>query len=75
MRNEQDELFASVDALLEQAAAQNDLPDPAERKRLREAGGLSQDQVARALSVRRETITGWESGRTEPRPPKPGTRR
>ena len=70
MPHEQDELFASVDALLEQAAAQNDLPAPAERKRLREAGGLSQDQVARALSVRRETITGWESGRTEPRPPK-----
>lgn len=70
MPNEQDALFASVDALLEQAAAQDDLPDPAERKRLREAGGLSQDQVARALSVRRETVTGWESGRTDPRPPK-----
>ncbi|MEV8569675.1 helix-turn-helix domain-containing protein [Streptomyces sp. NPDC051322] len=70
MSHEQDKLFASVDALLEQAAAQDDLPDPGERKRLREAGGLSQDQVARALSVRRETITGWESGRTEPRPPK-----
>lgn len=68
--NEQHELFASVDALLEQAAAQCDLPEPAERKRLREAAGLSQDQVARALSVRRETITGWESGRTEPRAPK-----
>lgn len=70
MPNDQDELFASVDALLEQAAAQDALPEPAERKRLREAGGLSQDQVAKALSVRRETITSWELGRTEPRPPK-----
>ncbi|WP_220377959.1 helix-turn-helix domain-containing protein, partial [Streptomyces inhibens] len=70
MPNEQDELFASVDALLEQAAAPDALPEPAERKRLREAGGLSQDQIAKALSVRRETITSWESGRTEPRPPK-----
>ncbi|MDX3853206.1 helix-turn-helix transcriptional regulator [Streptomyces sp. AK02-01A] len=70
MPHGQDELFASVDALLEEVAAQEALPDPEERKRLREASGLSQEQVARALSVRRETITGWESGRTDPRPPK-----
>ncbi|AVZ77965.1 transcriptional regulator (plasmid) [Streptomyces lunaelactis] len=70
MPQEQDKLFASVDALLEQAAAQDDLPEPEERKRLREAGGLSQEQVARALSVRRETVTAWESGRAEPRAPK-----
>lgn len=52
------------------AAAPDDLPAPAERKRLREAAGLSQDQVSNALNVRRETVTGWEAGRTEPRPPK-----
>ncbi|RST16031.1 helix-turn-helix transcriptional regulator, partial [Streptomyces sp. WAC05374] len=69
MPNEQEQLFAAVDALLEQAA-QDPLPDPDERKRLREAAGLSQDQIARALSVRRETVTGWETGRTEPRAPK-----
>lgn len=68
--DEQTALFASVDALLEQAAAPDDLPAPAERKRLREAAGLSQDQVSKALNVRRETVTGWEAGRTEPRPPK-----
>ncbi|MBZ9645023.1 helix-turn-helix domain-containing protein [Streptomyces sp. PSKA30] len=69
MSDEQNELFASVDALLEQAAAPDALPVPAERKRLREAAGLSQDQIAKALNVRRETVTGWEAGRTEPRPP------
>ncbi|MCX4911941.1 helix-turn-helix domain-containing protein [Streptomyces sp. NBC_00878] len=69
MSDEQNGLFASVDALLEQAAAPDALPVPAERKRLREAAGLSQDQVAKALDVRRETVTGWEAGRTEPRPP------
>ncbi|MFV0131033.1 telomere-associated protein Tap [Streptomyces sp. HMX112] len=69
MPDEQDQLFAAVDALLE-AAAQEALPGPEERKRLREAAGLSQEQVAHALSVRRETVTGWESGRTDPRPPK-----
>lgn len=67
--SEQNGLFASVDALLEQAAAPDALPAPAERKRLREAAGLSQDQVAKALNVRRETVTGWEAGRTDPRPP------
>ncbi|MEV4333069.1 helix-turn-helix domain-containing protein [Streptomyces sp. NPDC049597] len=70
MADEQAELFAAVDALLEQAATQDTLPAPAERKRLREAAGVSQEQVARALKVRRETVTSWEAGRTEPRPPK-----
>ncbi|MER6218795.1 helix-turn-helix transcriptional regulator [Streptomyces sp. NPDC001674] len=68
--NEQTTLFAAVDALLEEAAAKDGLPAPDERKRLREAAGLSQDQIAKALSVRRETITSWETGRTAPRPPK-----
>ncbi len=70
MPEERDRLFAAVDALLEEAAAPDALPEPGERKRLREAAGLSQEQIARALDVRRETVTGWESGRTEPRPPK-----
>ncbi|MEU6324864.1 helix-turn-helix domain-containing protein [Streptomyces sp. NPDC047009] len=70
MSDEQNRLFTAVDALLEQAAAPDVLPAPAERKRLREAASLSQEQIAQALNVRRETVTGWESGRTEPRPPK-----
>ncbi|MFF9864491.1 telomere-associated protein Tap [Streptomyces sp. NPDC013953] len=69
MSHEQEQLFAAVDALVEQAA-QDALPEPPERRRLREAAGLSQDQVAQALSVRRETVTSWETGRTDPRPPK-----
>jgi transcriptional regulator with XRE-family HTH domain len=65
----ENELFNAVDALLEQVA-QDDLPDPAERKRLREAAGLSQAQIAAALNARREAVGNWEAGRTEPRPPK-----
>ncbi|MEU7579948.1 helix-turn-helix domain-containing protein [Streptomyces sp. NPDC041068] len=65
----EDQLFSAVDALLEQAA-QDGLPVPAERKRLREAAGLSQEQVAQAMNTRREAVGNWESGRTEPRPPK-----
>ncbi|MEV4905729.1 helix-turn-helix transcriptional regulator [Streptomyces albidoflavus] len=70
MAGERNQLFASVDALLQEAAAPDALPAPAERKRLRECAGLSQDQVARALDVRRETVSGWEAGRAEPRAPK-----
>ncbi|MGW4186240.1 telomere-associated protein Tap [Streptomyces albidoflavus] len=65
----ENELFSAVDALLEQVA-QNDLPIPAERKRLREAAGLSQAQIASALDARREAVGNWETGKTEPRPPK-----
>ncbi|KUJ69459.1 transcriptional regulator [Streptomyces albus subsp. albus] len=60
------ELFDAVDALLASRAA---LPPPAERKRLRKAHGLTVDEVAAALKVRRATVSGWESGKTEPRPP------
>ncbi|GAA3712514.1 helix-turn-helix transcriptional regulator [Streptomyces tremellae] len=58
------ELFDVVDALIEDHAP---LPPPAGRKRLREAHGLSQEQVAKALRVRRTTVMSWENGRTEPR--------
>jgi DNA-binding XRE family transcriptional regulator len=64
-------LFSAVDALLEQVPA-DDLPPPAERKRLREAAGLSQTQIASALGTRREAVGNWEAGRTEPRPPQRG---
>ncbi|WP_338316081.1 helix-turn-helix transcriptional regulator, partial [Streptomyces bohaiensis] len=60
------ELFDAVDALLASRAA---LPPPEERKRLRAAHGLTIDEVATALQVRRATVSGWESGKTEPRPP------
>ncbi|MFJ7258425.1 telomere-associated protein Tap [Streptomyces sp. NPDC098085] len=60
------ELFDAVDALLASRAV---LPPPTERKRLRAAHGLTIDEVAGALKVRRATVSGWESGKTEPRPP------
>ncbi|MGW0608675.1 telomere-associated protein Tap [Streptomyces sp. NPDC002640] len=60
------ELFDAVDALVASRAA---LPPPTERKRLRAAHGLTIDEVATALKVRRATVSGWENGKTEPRPP------
>lgn len=58
-----DSLFDAVDALL---AAAEPLPDPAERRRLREAGKLSLEQVGRALGVTGRTVAGWESAKSEP---------
>ena len=59
----QDDLFDAVDALLQQAAP---LPEPAERERLRVAGGLSRPDVGRALGVSASAVAGWETGRSEP---------
>ncbi|WP_440581262.1 telomere-associated protein Tap [Streptomyces sp. PT19] len=60
------ELFDAVDALV---ASRSPLPPPAERRRLRQAHALTLDEVASALGVRRATVGGWESGKSEPRPP------
>ncbi|MFF5934321.1 sigma factor-like helix-turn-helix DNA-binding protein [Streptomyces sp. NPDC012508] len=43
------------------------MPSPKERRRLREARGLSEDQVAEAMGVTRATVRSWETGRTTPR--------
>ncbi|MEV3872807.1 sigma factor-like helix-turn-helix DNA-binding protein [Streptomyces sp. NPDC049906] len=43
------------------------LPSPGERRRLREAGGLTPEQVADRVGVTRETVRSWEAGRTAPR--------
>ncbi|WDF40686.1 helix-turn-helix domain-containing protein [Streptomyces sp. T12] len=45
----------------------NPLPPPEERRRLREAGSLTQAQVADQVGVNRETVRAWEIGRTSPR--------
>ncbi|MFF4151712.1 helix-turn-helix domain-containing protein [Streptomyces sp. NPDC001651] len=43
------------------------LPPPTERRRLREAGSLTQAQVAKRLGVSRRTVRAWETGRAAPR--------
>ncbi|MFJ8850211.1 helix-turn-helix domain-containing protein [Streptomyces sp. NPDC102437] len=43
------------------------LPSPEERRRLREAKSLSEEQVAAAMGVTRATVRSWETGRTTPR--------
>ncbi|WP_411137978.1 telomere-associated protein Tap [Streptomyces sp. C10] len=63
----EEELIARAAELLARGPL---LPPPAERKRLREAAGLTQQDVATALRTKRETVNGWETGRTTPRPPR-----
>ncbi|GAA1246851.1 hypothetical protein GCM10009665_42260 [Kitasatospora nipponensis] len=65
-----DDLFASIDALLARPRPVEDLPVPAERERLRKLGEYTQEDLAKALKTRRETIVRWEAGTTDPRPPK-----
>lgn len=61
--------FAAVDALLDATGPVDDgLPAVAERRRLRRAWKLTQDQVAVKVGVSRETVSGWETGRWEPEP-------
>ncbi|WP_399133780.1 telomere-associated protein Tap [Streptomyces sp. Li-HN-5-11] len=63
----EEELFAAVDALLE---GEPQLPPPAERARLREAAGVTQARLAQVLQSTTQTVKNWESGRSEPRPPR-----
>ncbi|MGW4722016.1 sigma factor-like helix-turn-helix DNA-binding protein [Streptomyces sp. NPDC004291] len=43
------------------------LPGPKERRRLREALALSEEQVAEAMGVTKATVKAWETGRSAPR--------
>ncbi|MFJ5828646.1 sigma factor-like helix-turn-helix DNA-binding protein [Streptomyces sp. NPDC093089] len=43
------------------------LPTPKERRRLREALALTEEQVAEAMGVTKATIKAWETGRSTPR--------
>ncbi|MEU3773636.1 helix-turn-helix domain-containing protein, partial [Streptomyces sp. NPDC032472] len=43
------------------------LPSPTERRRLREAVGLTCEEVALAVGVTAATLRAWEAGRLEPR--------
>ncbi|MFF0191084.1 telomere-associated protein Tap [Streptomyces sp. NPDC005244] len=63
----EEELFASVDALL---AAEPELPLPAERARLREAAGITQARLATALKTTTQSVKNWENGRSEPKSPR-----
>lgn len=49
------------------AAARRWLPQPAERRAIRQAAGLSLRQVGRDLGVTPQCVALWETGHREPR--------
>ncbi|MFJ2915369.1 telomere-associated protein Tap [Streptomyces sp. NPDC087228] len=63
----EEELFASVDALLNE---EPHLPPPVERARLREAAGITQARLATALKTTTQSVKNWENGRSEPKSPR-----
>ncbi|SMF87055.1 DNA-binding transcriptional regulator, partial [Streptomyces sp. Amel2xC10] len=63
----EEELFASVDALLNE---EPHLLPPAERARLREAAGITQARLATALKTTTQSVKNWENGRSEPKSPR-----
>lgn len=61
--------MTKIDALLDRkttAKRQVELPEPSERKRLRTAWGLTQQDIATALGVSPSNVGSWEAGRWEP---------
>ncbi|MER7720053.1 helix-turn-helix domain-containing protein [Streptomyces flaveolus] len=64
---EAQELFELVDALLEEEPV---LPPPPARAWLREQAGVPQARLAAALKTTVQTVKNYESGRSEPRPPR-----
>lgn len=56
-----------LDTLLRDRATVRRLPQPAIRRALRKAAGLSQSEVASVLAINRASISRYESGARTPR--------
>ena len=54
-------------ALAEQVRAARRLPSPAVARAIRDAAGVSQQQLADELGVNRVTVARWELGERTPR--------
>lgn len=46
---------------------QRDLPDLDQRRALRKAAGLAQDDIAEACGVTRQAVSHWENGTRTPK--------
>ncbi len=60
-------MIADLEAL-RQRRAPVQLPPPDQRKAIRMAYGVSQNDVASVLGVSRLTVSMWERGETDPKP-------
>jgi DNA-binding transcriptional regulator YiaG len=57
----------SIATLRKQIVLRRSLPPPRERRELRQAAGLSRQELAVALGVAYSTVYGWETGAHLPR--------
>lgn len=55
-----------IDTLVAAARRRQRLPQPDVRRVLREAAGVSQEELAEALGVSRATVSRWETGDRTP---------
>lgn len=58
--------MTTLETLLERTRTRRSLPDPATRRAIRKAARVSMHELAKALGVSHETISGWERGSYEP---------
>jgi transcriptional regulator with XRE-family HTH domain len=57
----------AIEYLQKEIALRRGLPSPEERRRLREAAGLSLEDLGRAVGVSYSTVFNWERGEHFPR--------
>ncbi|MFF2384073.1 helix-turn-helix transcriptional regulator [Streptomyces sp. NPDC058108] len=60
---------SSAEKIRSRLRVRKDLPNPDQRRALREAAGLSQQELGDAIGVTRQTVSHWEAGRYSPRGP------
>ncbi|MBT2391635.1 helix-turn-helix transcriptional regulator [Streptomyces sp. ISL-1] len=60
-------MTATADYIRSRLGVRLELPQPDERRALREAAGLTQQEVADAIGVTRAAISQWEAGTRTPR--------
>lgn len=62
------ESFDALEQALARERLRRRLPGPEVRRLVREAAGVTQTELARALAVDRATVSRWESGDRSPGP-------
>jgi DNA-binding transcriptional regulator YiaG len=62
-----DAMHTNTTNLIATSRRRRSLPEPRVRKALRQAAGLTEVEVGRAIGVTASTVSRWETGRRSPR--------